>query len=190
MGFPAQHSKCFHNAPTKQHGELQHSTILPSGTDFCPRLLLFAMIKHWPPKHLGRKGLGFYILTIEGRQARNTSRNRDRNQGKGLLAGLLSMAYSVCFLIQPRSTYPGVAQPTVGLALLYHSIDMKKMPHRHNYKPIDEANMSHMSLAASLTDKTQQAQRGCYAYVKQLAPNQFGLKYKTNSNDIATPDAS
>jgi hypothetical protein len=48
---------------------------------------------------------------------------------KELCLALLLMACSDCFLIQPRTTCPEVAVPTVGWAFLYQS-QIKKMPYR------------------------------------------------------------
>jgi hypothetical protein len=45
-----------------------------------------------------------------------------------LLAGLLLMACSVCFLIAPRTTIQRRALPTVSLALLYLSLSITSLP--------------------------------------------------------------
>jgi hypothetical protein len=60
---------------------------------------------------------------------------RARTQGRNLKAGteaeamqgfiLLFMASSVSFLIEPRTMCPGIASPTVGLALPHQSLTNK-----------------------------------------------------------------
>jgi hypothetical protein len=52
-----------------------------------------------------------------------------------LLAGLLWMACSVCFLIEPRSISSGVAPATVAWSLPHRSL-IKKMPYRLAYSLI------------------------------------------------------
>lgn len=52
--------------------------------------------------------------------------------GRGLLTGLLFVAWSPHFLIEPRTTRSGMALPTVGWALL-HQLLIKKMPYRFAY---------------------------------------------------------
>jgi hypothetical protein len=52
-----------------------------------------------------------------------------------LLTGLLPMACSACFLIEPRTTSPGLAPPTMGWALPHQSI-IKKIPYRLAYRLI------------------------------------------------------
>ena len=42
---------------------------------------------------------------------------RPRVWGGVLISGLLSLAYSACFLIEPKTTSPGMAPPTLGWAL-------------------------------------------------------------------------
>lgn len=56
---------------------------------------------------------------IEGSQGRNSSRTRTwrkelmQRHGRVLLSGLLIMACSAWFLIDPRATSPGIAPPTI-----------------------------------------------------------------------------
>jgi len=58
-----------------------------------------------------------------------------RGHGGALLTDLLPMACSACFLIQPRTTSPGMAPPTMGGALSYQSL-IKKVPYRFAYKSL------------------------------------------------------
>lgn len=51
---------------------------------------------------------------LEESQVEHSSRSRDRNHGGVPLAGLLPMANSAYFLIQPRTPCPGKAPFTVG----------------------------------------------------------------------------
>jgi hypothetical protein len=58
-------------------------------------------------------GLHFHIIVIiEGSQEPKEGRNLEAGVGHGgmLLTGLISMAYSVCFLTEPRTTSSGVAE--------------------------------------------------------------------------------
>ena len=57
-----------------------------------------------------------------------------QRQQRELLPGLLLMACSACFLIEPRTTSPGMAPLTMGWALPYQSI-MKKIPYSLSYSP-------------------------------------------------------
>jgi hypothetical protein len=50
-----------------------------------------------------------------------------------LLTGLLLIAGSACFLIEPRTTSSGMAPPTMGWALSHPSL-IKEMPNSH-YRP-------------------------------------------------------
>lgn len=52
-----------------------------------------------------------------------------------LLTGLLLVACSACFLIEPRSTSPGMALPTIGRTLPHQS-QIKKMPNKLTYSPV------------------------------------------------------
>ena len=52
-----------------------------------------------------------------------------------MLTGLFSMAYSACFQVEPRTTSPGVAPPTMNLTLPHQSV-VKIMPHSIAYSPI------------------------------------------------------
>lgn len=60
-----------------------------------------------------------------------------------LLIGLLPPACSACFLIQPRTTYPGVALPKMSWAFLYHLLiknmhlpQKKRRKEKENVLPI------------------------------------------------------
>jgi hypothetical protein len=67
---------------------------------------------------------------IEGKQGRNLEAGADaEGMGGLLLTGLLSMACLVCFLLEPRTTSPGVAPPTVSWTIPHQSL-IKKMPYR------------------------------------------------------------
>lgn len=48
--------------------------------------------------------------------------------GGALLPGLLPVAHSACFLIQPKTRRPRVAPPTVGRTFPHQSL-IKKLPH-------------------------------------------------------------
>jgi hypothetical protein len=52
----------------------------------------------------------------ELKQGRNLEAGADAGRGHGrmLLTDLLPMACSACFLIEPRTTNPGMAPPTMG----------------------------------------------------------------------------
>jgi hypothetical protein len=58
-----------------------------------------------------------------------------RGHGGVLLTGLLPTACSVCFLIERRTTSPGMAPPTMGWALPHPSL-IKKMLYRLACSPI------------------------------------------------------
>jgi hypothetical protein len=58
-----------------------------------------------------------------------------RSHGGMLLTGLLIMACSACFLIEPRTTSPRMASPTMGWALPNQSL-IKKMPYSLACSPI------------------------------------------------------
>jgi hypothetical protein len=79
-------------------------------------------------------------------------RSRCRGHGRVLLTGLLLVVCSacflnywaispadtpppVCFLIEPRTTNPGMAPPTLGWVLPYQSI-VKELPYRPSYSLI------------------------------------------------------
>ena len=51
-----------------------------------------------------------------------------RGHGGVLLTGLLPVACSTCFLIEPRTTRAGMTPPTMGWALPHWSV-IEKMPH-------------------------------------------------------------
>jgi hypothetical protein len=78
-----------------------------------------------PRSKLGEKGLfslHFHIADHHQKRARTGThtgyeprgRSWCRGHGGMLLTGLLPLACSACFLIEPRTTSPGMAPPTVG----------------------------------------------------------------------------
>lgn len=52
-----------------------------------------------------------------------------------LLAGFFLVAFSACFLIELRTTNPGVASATMGWALHHQSL-IKKMTYMRAYSPV------------------------------------------------------
>jgi hypothetical protein len=73
------------------------------------------------------------IITKEVRTGTHTGqelggRSWCRGHGRVLLTGLLPLACSACFLIEPRTTSPGLAPPTMGWALPSWSL-IKKTPY-------------------------------------------------------------
>jgi hypothetical protein len=79
-------------------------------------------------KQVGEDGVySAYTSTLlfitKGSQDWNSSRSGSRRQEliqrpwRVLLTGLLPLACSICFLIEPRTTSPGMAPPTRGWAL-------------------------------------------------------------------------
>lgn len=71
-------------------------------------------------------------FSSEGRQSRNSikqGRSWSRGHGGELLTGLLLLAYSVCFLILPRTTCRGMAPPTVSWPCPHQSLT-KKISHK------------------------------------------------------------
>ena len=82
----------------------------------------------------------FTLLFItEGSQSRNSSRagiwGQKLMQGpqRVLLTGLLLMACSACFLIESRTTSPGMAPPTMGWALPCQSL-IREMNYKLAYR--------------------------------------------------------
>ena len=57
-------------------------------------------------------------------------RSLPQGHGAVLITGLLLMPCSTCFLMEPRTTSPGMAPPTMGWALFFHESVIKKMPYR------------------------------------------------------------
>ena len=93
----------------------------------------------WSKSKLGRKGFIWLALpdhspSLEevrtGTQAELESGGRSWCRGHGgvLLTGLLPMACSACFLVEPRTTSPGMALPTMGWALPHWWL-IVKMPY-------------------------------------------------------------
>jgi hypothetical protein len=78
---------------------------------------------------------------IEGNQDRNShgagtwKQKPIQRPWRRMLTGLLPIAWSACFLIEPRTTSPGMAPPTMGWALPHQSV-IKKMPSSLAYNPI------------------------------------------------------
>lgn len=81
----------------------------------------------WPKAAWGRKGL-FHLTTLrlhsvtersQDRSSRQepSGRNWSRSPGEMTNTGWFPMAYSACFLLQPQTTYPGFAPPTMGWAI-------------------------------------------------------------------------
>lgn len=68
-----------------------------------------AMIKHYDRKGRERASLSYSCNLLSGNQGRNLEAGTDGRLGGTLLIGLLLMAYSVCLLIAPRTTIPGMA---------------------------------------------------------------------------------
>jgi hypothetical protein len=82
---------------------------------------------HEPRSKLGRKGfirltLPTLLFITKGSQDWNSSRAGSRSWCRGhggmLLSGLLPLACSACFLIEPRTTGPAMVPPTRGLSPL------------------------------------------------------------------------
>ena len=75
---------------------------------------------------------GFVLLTVpyhssSPREVRAGPQGKNREagameRGPYLITGLLSTAYSACFLIEPRATSPRVAPPTVDWVLQHQSL--------------------------------------------------------------------
>jgi hypothetical protein len=91
---------------------------------------------------LGRKG--FTSLTVPSKihhqkqqlkQGRDPEAAADTEAKEGAAYCLLPMACSTCFLIEPRTTCPGMSPPTMGWALLHQSL-IKKMFYKLAYSPI------------------------------------------------------
>ena len=91
----------------------------------------------------GLFGLPFHIIVHHWRKLGQGLRTDQepggrswfRGQERVLLSGLLLMAWSPCFLIQPRTSSPGVAPPTMGWALLHQS-PTEKMTYWFAYSPV------------------------------------------------------
>ena len=99
-----------------------------------------ALLLLWPKASWG-KGLFPHCSSLkEWGQAPKTgqepgSSSQCRDHGSILLTDLLLMAFSACFLIEPRTTSPGVSLPTMSWALPLQSL-IKKMSHRLVCSPI------------------------------------------------------
>lgn len=68
-------------------------------------------------------------------QGRNQEIGTEADTGGRLLANLISMACSACSLLQPRTTYLGVALPTVAWPFPHASL-IKRLPPRHGHRPV------------------------------------------------------
>jgi hypothetical protein len=92
-----------------------------------------AEIKQW------RKSLFQFTLPVDSRPSLREQELEGRRWCRGhggiLLNGLFLMACSACFLIEPRTTCPGMAPPTMGWALPHQSL-IKKMPYRLAHSPL------------------------------------------------------
>ena len=93
-------------------------------------------MKHHDKSNLGRKGLHILSHSLLGEAQVRTQIEQEpagrswcRGHGRVLLTGLIPMACSACFLIEPRTTSPGMTPPTMGWALSHWSL-IKKMPCR------------------------------------------------------------
>ena len=79
------------------------------------------MTKEQVGKEKGAFGLYFKIMVRQWRksgQELKQGRNLEADAMQGvLLLGLLPLACSACFLIEPRAARPGMATPTRGWAL-------------------------------------------------------------------------
>ena len=62
---------------------------------------------------------------VAGTQTGQEPGGRSRGHGEGLHTALLPMACSACFLIQPGTTSPWLALPTMGWAFSYQSLVKK-----------------------------------------------------------------
>jgi hypothetical protein len=96
----------------------------------------------WPKKLEKARAYGFTSqFIIKGSQDRNSKRqepggrNWCRGHGWILLTGLLLMAYSAYFLIEPRTTSAGMTPPTMDWAFPHQSL-IKKMSCRLTYSLI------------------------------------------------------
>jgi hypothetical protein len=98
-------------------------------------LLTIAVIKHHDQSKMGGKAHTATALVItEGSRDRNLKRQESegrswcRGHGGVLLAGLLPMACSACFLIEPRTISLGVAPPMMGWVFSCQSLIKKNCP--------------------------------------------------------------
>lgn len=72
-----------------------------------------------------------------------------RGHGQMLLTSLRFMASIGCFLVQSRTACPGMAQPTMGWALLHQSL-IKNTLHRLAYSPVLWRDFSVVDLSSQL----------------------------------------
>lgn len=97
----------------------------------CPNFLPIVLIE--ARSNLERKGFTSPLRLksiMEGGQGRSLEAEiGSREHEEILLTGLLLLDSSVRFIIQPRTTCPGLAPRIVRWALPYQSL-IKKMPHR------------------------------------------------------------
>lgn len=99
--------------------------------------------KHYVQSNLGMKGfILFYNSqgTVHhwgkaGQELKAGSWGRNWSYGGVLLTGLLLLTPSVCFLMNSRTTYPGMTPPTVDCGLS-HQLIILKMPQRLAYQLI------------------------------------------------------
>lgn len=109
MVFPGQSSKNPPDSLTKHCSQVHYSN------EPCPPLF---SVDETPSKcSLGeRKALFHHTITVN-KEAKVGTQDRSLEVLEGpLLTGFLSMACSVYFLMQVRTTFPGMTQHTVGWA--------------------------------------------------------------------------
>jgi hypothetical protein len=100
------------------------------------RTVAVAMMNHRDQKQVGEEKVylahtSTSLFIIEGSQHKNSHRvgtwklELIESSAYWLLTGLLLVACSACFLIEPRTTSPGMAPPTMGWALPHQTLIMK-----------------------------------------------------------------
>ena len=99
-------------------------------------LLSRDVIKNHEQMHLGKESISsiFYVVVhhrgSRGRSSGQEPRegNCNGNKGEGcLLVGSFLMAYSVCFPVHPRSTWPEIALAAMDGSSLPHQILFRKV---------------------------------------------------------------
>jgi hypothetical protein len=101
-------------------------TYTPLTLSMCLKVFI-AVTKHhdWRASCRGKGLLGLHFHIVDhwrksGQEPRTQAEQEPRGRswcrgyGEVLLNGLFPMAWSACFLIEPRATSPGMASPTVG----------------------------------------------------------------------------
>jgi hypothetical protein len=87
-------------------------------------------IKQYDQSNQERKDVFGFLRT--GAQTGHETGGWCKDYKRVLLTGLLPMACLACFLLEPRTTSPGVAPPTVIWVLPYQPLILK-MPYRLAY---------------------------------------------------------